>query len=350
MRRFELCFPIDGDQLWLVRDLLPKYQPELDPSWRMTTEAVRLRYSYRFVPEGLIAQFITRLHPLTEGQARWRYGTVLEMEGATGLFQADSGERQVEVTVVGDGGPRQRLASLIRSQFAQLHEQIRGLAVTQSVELSEFSGVFTNVTTLEKDEASGAPASAAATDEGTVTVNQTNELNRFSPPEARQQDLQRLSAFVSYLHSDTKMLDKLKIQLRVMEAHGYLSTWTDSRILPSDHWDDEIQQELEDADIIIFLVSSNMLGSSYIRNVELKRALERRQAEEAELVGVILEDCSWQNEPFAQYQVILSDKPANQHRPQQRAFYQVEKELRELIDSMRGVRDRTAGPRDKFLA
>ena len=342
MRRFELCFPIDGDQSWLVPDLLPKYQPELDPTWRTTTEAVRLQYSYRFLPEGLIAQFITRLHPLTEDQIRWRYGTVLEMEGASGLVQADTRERQVEVTVVGDDGPRQRLASLIRSQLGQLHGQIRGLTVGQKVELSQHTGVFTSVTTLEKDEASGAPISAAATDEGTVAVDQTSELNRISSPEARRTDLQRLSAFVSYSHSDSKMLEKLKVNLRVMEAQGYLSTWTDSRILPSGRWDDEIQQELEQADIIIFLVSSNMLASDYIRNVELKRALERRRSNETELVGVILEDCSWKAEAFAEYQVILGGKPANQHKPQRNAFYQVEKALQKLIDSMRNTGERIA--------
>ena len=335
MRRFELCFPLDQEQLWLVPELLPKYQPELDPTWRTAQEAVRLRFAYEFLPEGLLAQFITRMHPLGEDQQRWRTGAVLVMEEAKALVQADPGRGRVDITVLGDAEGQRRLTGLIRTQFAHLHEQLDGLDVELSLELSDRQGVFANVSALESDEASGTQ-SATPTKSGTVPVDQSSELNRISLPEARSGERRPLNAFLSYSHDDMNMRDRLLVNLEVLKSDRYLSTWTDAQILPSDRWDDEIRAELEQADIIIFLVSSNMLASPYIRGVELKRALERRQAEEAEIVLVILEDCSWKGRDFAQYQVVLGDKPVARHGRYSDAFNTVEDELRRLIDDLVG--------------
>ena len=331
MRRFELCFPL-GDESWLVPNLLPKFQPELDPVWQMAEDAVRLKYTYNFVPEGLLAQLITRLHPLSEGQVRWRYGTVLRMEDATALVRSE--RQEVEVIALGPPEARRRLARLITTQFSQLHDAISGLSATLTMELSDHPGEFADVTTLEIDEAAGKP-SATSTKAGTVIFDQADELNRISTPEARRREGAPLRAFLSYSHADTDMRDELLINLEILKGDAYLSTWTDAQILPSDRWDDEIRNELERADVIIFLVSSHMLSSPYIRGVELQRALERREAGQAEIVSIIVEDCSWNDRDFAEYQVILGAKPIKSHRPYRAAFNDVERELRRLIDSIR---------------
>jgi hypothetical protein len=80
--------------------------------------------------------------------------------------------------------------------------------------------------------------------------------------------------------------------LPLLEADGLITPWFDGQILPSAEWDKEIRREVEEADIIVFLVSTSLLRSKYIRSVEMERAVKRRDLREAELVPVILEaDC-----------------------------------------------------------
>jgi hypothetical protein len=66
--------------------------------------------------------------------------------------------------------------------------------------------------------------------------------------------------------------------LALLEQDGLLEWWFDGKILPSAEWDKEIRNELEKADVIVFMVSTNFLISKYTKGVEMKHALERREA------------------------------------------------------------------------
>ena len=113
-----------------------------------------------------------------------------------------------------------------------------------------------------------------------------------------------------------------------------MDSWFDGKILPSAEWDKEIRSELGKADIVVFLVSTNFLASKYISGVEMSRALERRKANEAELVSVILEDCAWNDREFTKYQVVQpGGRPVRRWNRQRSAFNQVEKQLRDVIRS-----------------
>jgi len=336
MRRFELCFPLDEGDTWLLPDMLPKFQPALTDDWA-SIDAIRFRYRYGFLPEGMMAQFITRLHPLSEEQARWRYGVVLEMDGARALVQADPRERRIDVTACGTGESQLRLVKLIRTQLTVLNGAISGLEAVDELELGEHRGEYTLVTTLLTNERVGS-TTYVQTDDGSAAIDQTRELNRISSPHAREPDNQPLRAFLSYAHENRDMREKFRINLDLLTADGYLITWDDGQILPSTDWDSEIRWELNQADIIIFLVSTPLLASAYVRGVEMKRALERRAAGDAEIVSVIVEDCSWQARDFTQYQLILADKPVRRWSRHADAYNNVELELRDLVNDIRNRR------------
>lgn len=115
--------------------------------------------------------------------------------------------------------------------------------------------------------------------------------------------------------------------------------WFDGKILPSAEWDKEIRREVEAADIVVFLVSTPLLASEYIRGVEMDRALKRRATGETELVAVILEDCAWEGREFTRYQVLPPGVRAVRKWPRHAdAFNKVEQELRLLIKDILGKR------------
>jgi hypothetical protein len=81
--------------------------------------------------------------------------------------------------------------------------------------------------------------------------------------------------------------DVFRENLALLEADGLITSWFDGQILASAEWDKEIRRELEEADLVIFLVSTTFLNSKYIKGVEMDTALRRRASGEAELVAVI---------------------------------------------------------------
>ena len=61
-------------------------------------------------------------------------------------------------------------------------------------------------------------------------------------------------------------------------------------IEPAKPWDEEIKLQLEQADVLVFLVSADLIASDYVMNIELPAALQRRAAGNAEIVPVLVRD------------------------------------------------------------
>jgi hypothetical protein len=50
------------------------------------------------------------------------------------------------------------------------------------------------------------------------------------------------------------------------------------------------------------LISEDFLASDYCYDVEMTRAMERRDRGEARVIPIILRECDWQKSPFAKLQ------------------------------------------------
>jgi hypothetical protein len=105
--------------------------------------------------------------------------------------------------------------------------------------------------------------------------------------------------FFSYSHKDEALRDELQTHLEMLKRSGAIETWHDRMILVGDDFDGAINQRMEEADVILLLVSSDFLASKYCYDVEVKRAMERHEAKTARVIPVILRPCDWQiDTPF----------------------------------------------------
>jgi internalin A len=334
MRRFDLAFPLTetGDE-WLVPQRLPPTQPKLGREWQ-EPGMTRLRYTYTALPEGLIPRFITRTYPLSEGQERWANGVVLVMDDARALVRADPSERCVTAVVSGSADGRRRLAGLVREDLRRIHADIRGLDPLEEMELEGKPGEWVRVQTLEADERKKQP-SAAATREGTVTVNNTSELNRVSAPAARDPSQRKAKVFISYSSRDARQHDELTVRLKPLRSEGLVETWSDRCLVAGEEWDKNIRRELEEADVIVLLWSAQFEASDYIQGVEVKRAMERAKSGEAVVISIILEKCGWQK-LAGDYQALPpKGKPVRNTQPQRDAWYAVQEGLRKVLEKLR---------------
>ena len=138
--------------------------------------------------------------------------------------------------------------------------------------------------------------------------------------------------FYSYSHKDEKLRDKLELHLKLMQRQGLIVNWHDRKIGPGNEWENSISDHLDSAQIILLLISPDFIGSNYIYDIELKRAMERHEAEEAQVIPIILRPCDWKTASFSKLQALPRDgKPIVKWGNRDEAFLQIASEIRDLL-------------------
>jgi hypothetical protein len=130
-----------------------------------------------------------------------------------------------------------------------------------------------------------------------------------------------ISLFYSYSHRDEALREKLETHLSLLKREGVIRDWHDRRVVAGTEWDGVIKEELNQAGMILFLVSADFLASSYCQDIEVKRAMERHEEGTARVIPIILRPVDWRSAPFAKLAALPRDgKPVVEWRPQDKAF------------------------------
>lgn len=117
--------------------------------------------------------------------------------------------------------------------------------------------------------------------------------------------------FFSYSHKDEPLRDELEKHLSMLRREGLIEIWHDRRITAGSEVDSEISRNLEEADIILLLVSVDFLASEYCYSIEMNRAIERHDAGLAKVIPIILRKCEWRRAPFGKLLAVPTDgRPA----------------------------------------
>ncbi len=137
-----------------------------------------------------------------------------------------------------------------------------------------------------------------------------------------------VALFISYSHKDENFLEELLLDLKGLQDDGYIEAWYDGKILAGDEIDPEVESHLDEAHVILLLISRRFLGSSYIKEKEFPRAMERHKAGEAQVIPIILKDAPWDISPwkerFGKLKVLPKDgKPVNAWKRRDQAFKDV---------------------------
>ncbi|MEO1487788.1 MAG: TIR domain-containing protein, partial [Bacteroidota bacterium] len=111
---------------------------------------------------------------------------------------------------------------------------------------------------------------------------------------------QKLKGFISYAHADEQYFTILK---EGFLRHGKHSTvigsnlWTDKKILLGTQWHQTIQQQVQECDFAIFLVSANFLYSEYIEKFEFDKFIERQEREGFLFFPILIDACRFDTWP-----------------------------------------------------
>lgn len=98
--------------------------------------------------------------------------------------------------------------------------------------------------------------------------------------------------FLSYSHKDEKYKLELDNHFSLTKRMGVIETWNDRKINAGQEWDKEIKHQLEQADVVLLLLSSDFFTSEYIWNEELKTIRERKEKDEKlEVIPIYVRSC-----------------------------------------------------------
>jgi internalin A len=147
---------------------------------------------------------------------------------------------------------------------------------------------------------------------------------------------QSIRLFYSYSHKDEKLRDELEIHLKLLQRQGLIDTWHDRKIEAGDEWKQQIDDNLERADIILLLISANFIASDYCYKKEMKRALERHEKAEAHVIPVIVRDTNWRIAPFSKLQALPKDgKAVTSWTKKDSAWRNVSEGIQRVAEEMR---------------
>jgi hypothetical protein len=335
MQKFELCYrlPDAKTETWLAPQLLPPSKPFALTGWELPGDLL-LRYRYLFMPKGLISRLMVRLHRFVpRPELGWGTGVLFERETTQVLVEIPP--QGGEIALRARGPERKELLSVIAADLDALNDSFHRLSEK-----------------VEKLVPCNCPQCRASANP------RAYELREL----LRRKDFQKfkLECPESFLFVDVlELLDGIQVKSQPVwanmkkificysqkdETHKnnlleHLSslrdkivTWNDKDLLPGEQWDDRIKQELNAADIVLYLVSSSSMATAYIQNTELPLIEARSQAGACKLVPVIVRPCDWTSLDFAKYNALPDKgKPVTSWDDQDEAWLKVVQGIKRLV-------------------
>ena len=157
-----------------------------------------------------------------------------------------------------------------------------------------------------------------------------------------------VSLFYSYAHEDEALREELCGHLKILERRKLVSPWHDREIQAGEDWNQRISDELQMADLVLLLVSTDFINSDYIFGKELTVAMQRHAAGMATVVPIMIRAVNIESEdadafPFMKLQGLPTDmRPVTSWPNRDEAWTNVAKGLRVTVKTIHEKRAASA--------
>ena len=305
MIKFQLCYEIpDKKGHYIAPQLLSFSQP--DYHWNASNNMF-LRYTYDFMPKGIITRFIVIMHKFIEEQTYvWRSGVILGYENTRAEIIEYYPGRKITIRV--SGHEKKYLMSIVMHELDKIHDSYHGLKFDKLIPChcsecvdSQEPYFFKYKSLIKRKEKRKLTIECDHSYED-VNVRRLIDGISHSPhspeilkPKKPSKPAQQNKIFISYSHKDEAWKDRLTAHLNVLKRQDLLDFWEDRQILPGGDWYQDIQTAITKAQIAILLISVDFLNSEFILNEELPVLLQKRQDQGLTIIPVIVEPCLWED-------------------------------------------------------
>lgn len=142
--------------------------------------------------------------------------------------------------------------------------------------------------------------------------------------------------FCGYAHEDKPLFNQLNKHLAVPRSQEAIALWHYGEIPPGAEWESAIAHHLDQADIILLLISSSFMHSEYCRGTEMRRAIERHKTGEVHVIPVLLRPTSnWKATALGNLQALPTHaKPVTTWHNRDEAFANIAEGITKVIQKV----------------
>ncbi|MGZ8226743.1 MAG: TIR domain-containing protein [Methylococcaceae bacterium] len=144
--------------------------------------------------------------------------------------------------------------------------------------------------------------------------------------------------FYSYCHADESHRQDMEKYLTLLKKDGILKEWCDRKLLAGQKFTEVIKKELNDADIIVFLVSIDFLNSDACKEEwELANTISKNSKKH--LISIILRECPWTEfDDMGDHLALPTDgKPVTSWHDKDSAWCDVYKGIKNVVNDVRNT-------------
>jgi len=143
-----------------------------------------------------------------------------------------------------------------------------------------------------------------------------------------------IKVFVSYAQEDESFKKELDIQLKLIGMQIPIKVWTKDKIIAGQIRNDEINNALQSADIVLLLVSNNFLVSDE-NNFQVKRSLELYTEGKVTVISIILRPTPFTNHELGKFLALPKlAKPISTWSDKDEAWLDVSEGLKKVFNSI----------------
>ena len=342
MQKFELCYILPGsnNKKFIATQLLPVSQAEY--VWDSNNN-LQLIYRYDFMPQGLISRLIVRMNRFVKDiDKAWRRGVILKRKNTRAEVIESYGSKKIDIRVKGQHC--KELMTLIADDLDDLNESF-------NLEVPKFVPCICSLCkTLDKPYFYDFEKLEIRKEKGKKTVeceksyedvfvealidNVFVDVEVVKKEEQKDEEKQTLKVFISYAKEDKEFKEKLKDHLSTLLRNNKIVIWDDEK-LHAGKWDPQIEEQLNQADIILFLVSKDFISiaKKYIWEKEIPLAIKRNQNDEkVKLIPIVLKPCDWEETALGDFTALPEKaKPIISWNDENEAFLSVIRKIKEFI-------------------
>ncbi|MEP7110863.1 MAG: leucine-rich repeat protein [Ferruginibacter sp.] len=323
----------------------PQYLPEFssDKMKEVLSSRIKADPDFRirfkdFMPRYIMLRFLTEYGPKAEAKYYWKYGIFFVEDKCGVLVQCDYMNKQF---LVYTEHVKPNIQKLVFEVLVRLSENVDALQVACGSE------DFVPLTSLQREFKDGEPNSNIISENGrrislsvfkhlfekieAVPIN-TQKINDM------ESGSKKIKVFISYAHVDEKIKELFEEKYLKAIQHAYkgnLEVFSDKNIKPGAPWNDKINYEIDSADIMIVFLTNGFITSDYIKEIEIKKSLERNMQKKLIIVPIYIEKIAPRLKPFSDLQYLPGEKPVKEWRPQSDAWVKIQDGLFIIIDDIK---------------
>lgn len=344
MKSFKLVYEIEHSGKLICPQMLSDNTP--DYSWDTSSSNSTMEYKFdKFMPKGILWELIVRMYRYIENHNFvWKEGVILKRENVKAEIKENISDRRIYIRFSGEGIPEFR--AIICDELDDICNSYHRLEYDKMIPClcddcskSDKPHLFKYNDLVKAKEKARRDIQCY---QSYKDVNIESLLEGFRDKQERggmrHRENQNLTntkmkkIFLSYAHEDEEFKEKIDEHLSALKRKNLIETYNDRKIIAGKDWDVTIKEEMEAADIILFLVSSSFIASDYIWNHEIPLAKERQKKGKCIVVPIIVRPCDWTELDFAKHQALPKDaKPISESKNRDKDYLYVVNRLKELL-------------------